>query len=913
MTLASRSGKSLNKEICVEINSLYTQIGAYVPSGPSVVGNFLNTITQPLTVTITPGAGGTVTSGGASFNLSGASANYLVTVSFNRKFSGSINFNATSLDNIPTTGSIDRICDASIGNPDILSSSVETIGNCLQSVLNNGTVLKTFGWSEVNEITSFTFNFQRLNLGSTVTISIDFLEKSIKTWDKSFDNNTVTYTDPLTELTYSPNLPTGVFEINCTENHEVVSYSKELCYKIGSQISFDYSANPAEAWDAYNGIRPRTDGVPSLPFAIGGFNFNEFSPDGKYLYSVSGASFTTHTYNGFVLSGFLTIPINFIGFPAAVGMTPVGLGVHPTTGQIYLMYLDGTRRLWLATLSITGNLQLVGDTQFVSVVTAPVDAHDITFTASGQLLLGHGSNLYLVDHTTGIINPAAPIALTGPSSNTFAVRNLSRYYNGDIHISGQDTGIGPFVLIYNGETYTKIRHWASSNSSTPPDSNISTAYPINPEVRFTRLYTKNVETNKRSNDDIDLVTGQPIQFPLNAEIKNCSDTVSREVSWVEDLCYVIDKNILSQGIIQVAPTGQIVSTACNPVAGFVPPAPLVYSSITHNLAGDTLYALDAGGTNLVTYNWTTITAPALSSTLPFTGLISVGETEKSLRTRWTDDTLWLMTEVVIGASRIFRFYIVNKATGALTLQGSATYPAGANNNGHFTWGVDDELYFSYKIGGGTYRVSKLSKVSYEIQNFVFDISNVVDNINVDLPSQRLLISKSGSTGIDVYSYSGQFISNCAGATPYQDAIHAPFGQFKVGDTIERIKKVFLKDLITGDVDSYYHHYVTGEDIVLPALARLIKCDNSVVPVAPGIPRFDVITGIVTWSKAISAPNAKNITITRLANNIAINDGITGVRNVNAAFSQTWSADKLGGNLTVAGTAAGSSFIIAWLE
>ena len=905
MSSASYSPVVKTKQFtCVSQESLYTIAGAYIPSGPSAVqGTFNNTLTQPLTVTISVAAGGTIGSGGPSFNLSGGNLSYLVTISFNRKYSGKIELLANSLDNSPLTGLVSKICNSSIGNPDILDANVEVVGNCLQSALNNPTNPKAFGWSEVDEITSFSFLFTRILAADTVNLSLILTEKSFAKWEKDYIGTTPIWTDPLTNIQYTPALPAGVFEVNCEESTETVSYSKELCYKIGSGISFDYSANPAEAWDAYNGIRPRQDGISSLPFAIGGFKFNEFSPDGKYLYSVSAASFTTHTYTNFALTGVLTIPVNFTGFPAAVGMTPVGLAVHPSTGIIYLSYIDGARRLWLATLSTNGSLQLIGDTQFNSVATVPIDAHDITFTASGQLLLAHGSNLYLVDHTTGVLNSGTPIILTGASTNGFAIRNISRYGNGDLHLSGQDIGLGPIVLLYDGETYTKIRHWASNNSTTPPDSTISTAYPVNPEIKFLRLYVKNIETNSLSIDDRDLITGLPINIPQNAIIKDCSSTVSKITSWTDDLCYVVDTNPISQGMVEIV-GGQIVSNAaCNPIGGFISPVPVTYSSFTNSISGNAIYALNSGGIALDIYTWNVVNAPLFSSTVLLTGTVG---TLKSIRTKWDDGSLWLMSEQTVGANRNYSFYTVNLVSGACTLQNVASYPAGINNNGHFTIGQNNIFYFSYSIGGGIYRISTLSNTTFYIQNFIADVNYVIDNINTDITSNRLILSKSVVSGLDFMSYSGQIIGTCAGAI-YADAMPAPLGGLSLGTTIYKLKKVFVKDLVTGDVSIYYHDINTGEDIILPVSARIINCNSNDTSIS--IPRVRLFTGIVTWSRQIDSPNAKSITVTRIAGNIQLNDNFN-ISNINAAFSNTWTADKLGGNLQISGTAAGSSFLIS---
>jgi len=67
--------------------------------------------------------------------------------------------------------------------------------------------------------------------------------------------------------------------------------------------------------------------------------------------------------------------------------------------------------------------------------------------------------------------------------------------------------------------------------------------------------------------------------------------------------------------------------------------------------------------------------------------------------------------------------------------------------------------------------------------------------------------------------------------------------------------------------------------------------------------------MVTWSRLVDNNQAKSITLIRVAGNLSITDGFN-VSAVNAAFTVTWTAEQLTGNLQVSGTAAGSSFIIA---
>lgn len=909
LVAAYSPGSKQKQYVCVEINNTYALAGGYIPSGPNVQGTFNSPLLLPIVATISVSAGGTVTAAGPNFIFGGAALSYIVIITLNRKFSGNLNFILGSLNN--DFVSYDKLCNFSVGNPDILSFDTEVVGNCLQAIFNsNPATSKTIGWSEVDEITTLTFTLTRQNIGSSVSMDLGFIEKSFAKWEK--EDSPLSWTDPETNTNYTT-LPAGVYEVTCQENNERVSYIKELCYKVTSPISFDYSANPLEPWDAYNGIRPRTDGIPFLTYSGPPSLVAEFSADGTSLYTISGSTIFVNVYNNqFVATTSYSIPISFISFPAAAAYIPVGLAVHDDTGNIYIMYMDNaiSRRLHLAFVK-NGILNYVGDCQYTSPAVVGTEGHDICFTKSDQLIFAHGDKIHLVDHTTGIIDVGSYVTISPINTgNAVSIRNVSKYYNGDLHLSGGESVLGNAVYIYDGETYTKIKTWSAANSVTIPDSPLSVAYPINPEIKFNRLYIKNIETNKLSIDDRDIITGLEISIPKNSVIVDCNAQTTNEVAWTDDICYTIDKNIVSQGFVEIS-GGQIVSNAaCNPVGGFVPPVAITYSSMTHNLSGNVLYALNAGGLTLDSYNWTVISTPGGLVSTPLTGL-TVGATPKSLRTRWLDGTMWLMTEQVVGSNRNFVFWIVNTSTGACTRQGVVTYPAGSNANGHFTWGVDDNLYFTATVAASTYRIYKLSKISYNTVEFIADVNYVVDNINTDIPNQRLILSKAATTGLDFFSYSGQFLATCGGAT-YQDAMAAPFGIFAVGDTINRVKRVFVKDLITGNVTSYYHDYLTGEDILLPPMARIVSCDNTIIPASPSIPRFQLFTGIVSFNKQLLASNAKSITVTRIAGNITITDTFSGPFNINAAFTTTWTADQLGGQLIVAGTAAGSIFSITWL-
>lgn len=916
MSLASYSPTYKPKQFaCVEVNMASVLSGAWAAFGAGVQGTFSNAIGENFVVTVTPSAGGSITPAGPTFNMSGGVATYTVTITFDRKYSGAISFITQNWDNNNLSG-IDKICTPSIGFPDSFPSDLQNIGGCLYPTLNaNPVTPRTITWSEVDQVTSFTFVFNRTSLASALNVGINLVEKSIQKWERRDVGNGIIWYNPLTNTTYVTNLPANVKEVNCLEDDKLVFYTEELCYGVVNPISFNVSAVPGMPLDAYNGIAPRLDGIPPLSFTPPGGLIFEFNQDGTRLYNITGATFHTNTYNSALLqTGLTSVGLNFLGFPAAVGYNAVGLTVHPETGIVYVLYIDpGTRRLYLAKI-INNIVTLVGDTQYNPTISPVFDGHDIVFTKSGQILYGHGQNLFLLDATTGIITVGNPIPLKPIGTATFAIRQLSRYYSGDLHVAGTDASVGSFVMIVDGESYQTKSVWYNGNSPTPPPSPITIAFPQNPKIKFKRLYTKNVETQGEQYEDRDIVTGQILTLPNPASITKCIDDTPLHTSWTETVCYTIDKNITSVGILEIANTGQIVSTApCTAIAGFIAPAPLIYSSVTHDVTGNNLYALAAGANQLDTYKWAVKNNPVLSASVPITGYIAGGETEKSLRTRWSDNTLWLMTEIIVGVNRLFRFYIVNKTTGVLTLQGTATYPAGLNANGRFCWGVDDELYFSAVITGTTYGIHRLSKITYNTQYLISSHNYVIINLNVDLPNQRLIVGRNAD-GLDFYSYTGQFLESCGvGASNFLDAIYGALGTFTPGDTTYRIKRIFIKNLTTLATSSYYQDPVTGQDFQLPPLARLVPCDTSIIIASKPIPRFRVISGINKWQKSIDAPNAKSVSITRLTNNITINDGF-GVFNINAAFTTSWlSEGGLGGDLIISGTAAGSNFTVTWLE
>lgn len=907
LTAAYSPGNKSKELVCVEINNTYALSGGYIPSGGGVQGTFNSALLLPIVATVTVAAGGTVAPAGPSFVLGGASTNYLVTITFNRKFSGSFSLIGTSMDNSTVVG-IDKFCNTSIGNPDVIPIDGEVIGNCFQGLFgSNPATPKTFTWSEINDVTVITFSFQRLNIGSTVNLSIGLVEKVVKQWEKN--DSPVSYKDPETNTSYTT-LPTGVFEVLCKEDNSVAFYTKELCYEVTDPIAWSICGSPGEPLSPYTYQRPRTDGIPFLGYTITGSFVYEFNAAGTYLYSVFGGVILRQGFNSnFLPSAIIPTTLQFIGFIAGAGYDPVGIALHPTTDVPYVMFRDpGTARLYLTTV-INGYVELIGDCQFTSAVAPIVDRNDITFTNSGQLLYAHGQNIYLVNTTTGVINSGSPIVIPAISGNPFGIGQLSRFANGDILISGNENTIGSFIHIMDGEDYSIKRSWSSATSLTPPICPFSIAYPKNTTVKFDRVFVKNIETNTVSYDDRDSVTGALLNLPNNVIPGVCDNNVNSEVSWVEDLCYVIDKNVLSQGIINLVGNQLNTDPTCYGIGGFVSPPAVTLSTFTLTRPGNGLYAVNTIGPALEFYTLLAPSTPTFFSTI---GLVGILGTIKSIRTRWSDDTLWIMTEEGVGAVRNFRFYVINPTTGAATLKYIASYPAGSTNNGSFTWGIDDIPYFSYNIGGGNYRISKLSPTNMYITDYVVDVPYVVDNLNTDIPNQRLILTKSVALGLDFLTYDGILIEQNCGGVIAQDAMHVPLTNFQPGDTIVKIKAVFIKDLVTGEVSKAYHDFNTGQDVYLPPFARFVNCETSSISVKSSIPRAQLVSGLNSWNKNLIAPNAKSITLLRIANNIQINDGI-GVSAVNIAFSTTWTADKLGGNLIFTGLAAGSSFLVSWIE
>jgi hypothetical protein len=897
---------SKNKEfICVENNLALPIVGGFVGGGASVSAVYTNSIGQSFNLIISVSAGGSIAPAGPSFVLSGGVPTYTVTVTFDRKYNGQFLFSATSLDNNPTA--VDRICSASIGNPDILSTETEVVGNCLQALFNtNPATAKSFGWSELSEVTSFTFNFTRNNLGSITSLSIALTEKATQKWEVIRGGTTNTYIDLLTNISYTPNLPTGTEETQCDEDQRTVSWSEELCYNISSPINYTLcTPGTGIAQDAYNGITPRVDGVTPLSY-LPGAPMYEFSPDGKRLYGVTNAgSLITNTYTDqIVFGGGTAAVLNFAFAGILIGMTVGGIAVHPTTGVIYVMYVSGANRLHLAKLRSSNIVEYIGDCQFTTNIAPGANGNDIVFTKSGQLLYAHAQNIYLVDTASGVIDP---IASTIPSvtGNVFGISTVSRYYNGDILVSGSDVGIGPVAYIINGENYDTISQWGSNNSTTPPGCPNLIAYPQDPSFKFKRVFVKNIETNQVNYDDRSIVTGQQISIPLNASVGKCT-IVDDSLVWTEDICYVVDTIPNQLGFIEIV-GGQIVSVApCSTVGGFVPPAAINNISITHSVDSDTLYAQIAGNQFQV-YNWTAKATPTLSATIPITGFITVGETLKTIRTRWSDNSLWAMTEILIGSYRYYRFYTINKTTGALTFIAQYQNEPAPFTNGRFTWGLDDQIYIAQNIAGGLTGIYRLDKINFNVIDYIFTHNGIISQINTDIINKQFLIS--AASGITTYAYDGEINATCAGA--YADALNTPSIGFQFGSQKQKAKLVLFENSTTKLVTAQYRDPITGQDIFFGPNYRIVSCLGDVS--AKRNPRFIRVTGIATWQKSINAPNATSVSFTRVSGNVNINDGVNGAQLINFAATYTWEADILGNDLIFSGTAAGSSFTVNWIE
>ena len=167
--------------------------------------------------------------------------------------------------------------------------------------------------------------------------------------------------------------------------------------------------------------------------------------------------------------------------------------------------------------------------------------------------------------------------------------------------------------------------------------------------------------------------------------------------------------------------------------------------------------------------------------------------------------------------------------------------------------------------------------------------------------------------LEYYLTNGDKISTCELSSGLFDFIAVPERGVVINDDIKKILRVFTKSVKANKVTYYDLDSATGKGVQISENVQLFACDSIKQELPEGRARAALVTGIASWSINANAPTAKSVTITRITNNITINDGINPLFNVNVAFTLSWTNLKITNNLIFAGTAAGSSFLVSWVE
>ncbi len=380
-------------------------------------------------------------------------------------------------------------------------------------------------------------------------------------------------------------------------------------------------------------------------------------------------------------------------------------------------------------------------------------------------------------------------------------------------------------------------------------------------------------------------------------------------------CYRQDYLPRPLGDIAITPVGALAAIGnCDPYAAFVPPV-VVGSSFTHSPDSDRLYVLDTGG-NLVTYNWTIKSTPALLGSIAITGIPAL-HTLISIRIKWDNNTLWLHAQDTVTPTT-HRFYTLNTGTGAATLQGYLILPGTdpVGTNGTFTWGVDGKMYFYVLKETGptsTYGLYEINRglVSHTLTPLLTTVYGAPGSrITTDVTSGLLVTTGNTPDEVVFYNYSGKKVATCALGATIVDYIRVPENRYILSNTYKKITKLYIKD--KAGISAIITDSITGDILTLPPGAILENCNSVVSQTDIGEARFQILNGVVSWNKNTFAPNAKSITLTRISNMVSINDGI-GTYTINTDSTFTWAAEQINNNITFSGLAAGSSFAVAWIN
>ena len=911
---------SANKPVCVEVLRDLTFVSSTLLSPQSAEIEYTNDLSETITLTVLIPAPHTLVLFGAGFRIDRNFAGILpieVRMTFDSDFSGSMSWIATEWDNegyLPGGGGTDKLYDFNIGFPNTMSSNVLLRGSTLISALGD-TNPKQVNWENIIDKDFIRFKYLPSSITGYIEIVPTFIKRKIDIW--YFDGQR--YRNPLTNIFYDI-LPVDVTLSNCEDENKYISWSRELCIEYAPLAFRPISATNYVPTDPYNNLFDRNDGLPGVFGIPIGSLAGEFNAAGTRIYINDGINVLYGNYDN--QTGVFSLQA---GFPL-VSLMPVSLGAPNLRGcavnlsneveEYYVIHRQvGPNVIHIAKVNpLTGRLHYIGNTGIAWSPSGIIDDYDLTFTKDGRLLYSHGLDIYILDPNDAQV--ISKFRLTTANITTgYAIKFISRMANGDILVSGADN-INPHAWMLDAGNLSIKQEWYFNSSPFTLTTDTLIAYPANVVDKITRVFKQDADTNQISFSDINK-NGQIIQLTEFANIIECQST--NDLTWTAELCYKSQTLPDALGNIGIDQATSLINSTpnCSPFGGFVSPAGTAIS-ITHNNIATELYALIGAG-NINRYPWTVKATPGVAVPLVVTG-IPVGESRLSIRTRWSNNSLWLHTQEIANPF-IHRFYEVNKTTGVSTLRGllTLTGPNPLDAGGSFTWTLDDQLLFSRianTAGTITYDVSKVdvSQQNFTLSTLLFSAqSDLGAKITTDITTGNIVFLAQNVNRLEYYLTNGDKISTCELSSGLFDFIAVPERGVVINDDIKKVLRVFTKSAKANKVTYYDLDSATGKGVQISENVQLFACDSIKQELPEGRARAALVTGIASWSINANAPTAKSVTITRITNNITINDGINPLFNVNVAFTLSWTNLKITNNLIFAGTAAGSSFLVSWVE
>lgn len=907
---------------CVEVTQAMTQTAIIALGAQSVQITYTNALNQTLVATVTVSAPNAIFVLGGGFRIQsnpGHVGPIPIIISFDTDYSGEATFTIDDLENDGPYGGpdgYDRLCGFNIGLPNNISNNSLFENGCVTSSVGD-TATKVAQWLNIIDQENITFDYVRSIPKGFVTITLDLTKRKIESW--LYDGSE--FTDPSTNLNYTT-IPAGVELSKCEDENKYISWNSELCSKVPPLVYQPQGPTTFNTVDVYNGLNPRTDGSIGILNMTGGYSAMEFSADGITLHAITAATnIFRYRYNP--INGLLTtlagFPLNNSFMPVAVGAPNYrGLAVDSSSEQdvLYMVHRQiGPNIIHLVKLNpYTGIVTYIGSTGISWVPTALSDQYDLTFTESGNLLYSHDQTIYVIDKNDGQVLSQMVLTVNN-GATAWNTGWMSRMANGDILVSGRDN-LNFRAWVLDAETLAIKHEWSTVSSLWFPSGDILLANPKSYNISFQRVFRQDLDTGDISFIDYDKL-GKRLELPSDAVLGDC--VTEEKNSWFKDLCYREDNFPASLGDIAILQAGGAYSPigSCESFAAFTPPGG-TFVSTTHTRDSNSLIGLNAAG-NLVTHPWTTKTTPGAGVGLVLAG-IPVTETKVAIRTRWSDDSLWIHTQDTVTPT-IHRFYQINKTTGACTLQGTLTLtgPNPIDVDGTFTWGIDDKMYFTTRYsntGGGIFAIYVLNifTSTYSIQStLAYFASNKGARLTTDVTTGLLIAIAQGNNRVEYYNTNGDKVRTCNISSPITDFIKTPEVGYSIGTSYASITRAYTQNTVTGKITFVDLDPTTGKNISIKPGTVYVSCRNAKTTLPLAKARVQQVSGINTWSKAINAPNATSITFTRVASTINVNDGISPAFVLNAAATFTWANAQINNNITFAGTAAGSIFIVNWLE